>query len=190
VSLNHKRRIFRPGPAILPQFGIGLPPQAVWLAAACGVTSLLAAAWLLVGPSDAPASAPAGQRLSLPADRLEVIDGNTLLVGGHLVRLRGIVAPARGSVCQTTGNASRDCGIMAANALASLVRGAALDCTVNGHDEADRPVADCRSAGITLSEAMVRDGWAFALHDYAGLRRTETEARAAGRGVWRNPGAS
>jgi endonuclease YncB( thermonuclease family) len=79
---------------------------------------------------------------------------------------------------------------MAANALASLVRGAALDCIIDGRGEADRPVADCRSAGMMLSEAMVRDGWARALDDYAGLRRTEAEARAAGRGIWRNPGAS
>jgi hypothetical protein len=88
VSLNHKRRIFRPGPGILPHFGVGLPSPRVWLAAACGVASLLAAAWLLVRPSDAPARPPAGQRLLVPADRSEVIDGNTLLVGDHLVRLR------------------------------------------------------------------------------------------------------
>ena len=43
---------------------------------------------------------------------------------------------------------------------------------------------------MMLSEAMVRDGWARALDDYAGLRRTEAEVRAAGRGIWRNPGAS
>jgi endonuclease YncB( thermonuclease family) len=190
LSLNHKRRIFRPGPAIVPHFAVGLPPQGLWLAAACGVGSLLAAAWLLVGPSNAPTLAPPDQRLYVPADRLKVIDGDTLLVGDHVVRLWGIVAPARGSVCQTAAGASGDCGIMAANALATLLRGAALDCTVKGHDEADRPVAECRSSGIALSEAMVRDGWARALDDNAGLRRTEAEARAAARGVWRDPRGS
>jgi endonuclease YncB( thermonuclease family) len=190
VSLNRNRRIFRPDRSVLPRFSGGSTTPGVILAAVGGVASLLAAAWLFIGPSDAPAHAPASQRLSAPASRLVVIDGDTLMVGDHVVRLQGIVAPARGSICRTDGEVTADCGIAAANALASLVRGAPLDCTIRGHDEEGRPEADCRSAGVALSEAMVRDGWARAEGGYADLRQTEAAARAAGRGVWRNPGAT
>jgi endonuclease YncB( thermonuclease family) len=200
VSLNHKRRIFRSEPGLLPHVTGRFPALAIWLAASGGVVTLLAAGWLSAGwssaglmsagSSNAPPHTLARQHLSVSADRLEVIDGETLLVGDRLVRLRGIVAPARGSVCQTATAASADCGVMAANALASLVRGGSLDCAIDGYDESGRPVVDCRCAGVMMSEAMVREGWARTGGEYADLSQAEAEARAARRGIWRDPGAS
>ena len=75
-----------------------------------------------------------------------------------------------------------DCGSAAANALAALVRGRAVDCTIHGHDGQGRPVGDCAAAGKPLSVALVQDGWARA--EAAALREPEATARAAGRGVW------
>lgn len=168
-------------------------------------------AWLFVSPSTAPAHAPAdpltGQHLFAPADRLAVIDGDTLRVGDQVVRLEAIIAPARGSFCHigasgvmvvagratATGEPDQaaDCGAAAANALNALVRGAPVDCAIHGHDAAGRPVAACQSAGVPLSEALVRDGWARvqAGDPYADLRQAEAAARAAGRGLWRTSGA-
>jgi endonuclease YncB( thermonuclease family) len=187
VSLNNKRRIFRPEMAILSRVGGVLPAFGVLLTAACGVVSILAGAWLLFGSNDTSAGKPPSQRVSAPADRLEVIDGHTLLVADHLLHLRGILAPDRGSVCQTAADTSADCGVMAANALASLVRGTRLDCTVEGQDEAGRPTADCFAGATALSVTMVRDGWARAQAGHADLRQAETEAKAADKGIWRGP---
>ncbi len=187
VSLNNKRRIFRPEAGILPRFGGALPAPGVLLTAACGVVTILVAAWLLFGSNGAPARNPSAQRVSAPAEHLEVIDGHTLLVAGHLLHLRGIMAPARGSVCQTSASASVDCGVMAANALASLVRRASLNCTVEGEDEIGRPTADCFVDGVALSLALVRDGWARAEAGHADLRQAEAQAKAADKGIWRSP---
>jgi endonuclease YncB( thermonuclease family) len=138
---------------------------------------------LFVRSSDAPAHVPAGMRLSAPAASLAVLDGDTLRLGDQVVRLAGITAPARGSVCHGGGQESVDCGVAAANALASLVRGSAVDCTIHGHDKQGRPVGNCQAGGTRLSEALVRDGWARAEAD--ALREPETTARAARLGVWR-----
>jgi endonuclease YncB( thermonuclease family) len=198
VSLNHKRRIFRRNARSLPFRDRLLPSLGVLLAAAGGAVTLVVVASLFFGSSDAPARAPAGLHLSAAATRLAVIDGDTLRLGDQVVRLAGIAAPARGSVCHgaAQGGAGQggagqggaglgdfDCGAAAANALASLVRGSSVDCTIRGHDDEGRPVGNCRAGDTGLSEALVLDGWARA--ETAELRETETTARTAGRGIWR-----
>jgi endonuclease YncB( thermonuclease family) len=73
--------------------------------------------------------------------------------------------------------------VAAANALASLVRGSAVACTIRGHDSHNRPVGDCLTGGTRLSEALVTMGWAHA--KATELQETEALARAAHRGMWR-----
>jgi endonuclease YncB( thermonuclease family) len=180
VSLNHRRRIFRPHGA---RFRSRLPTLGVMLAAAGGVTTLAVVASLFIRSSDAPARAPGGLQLSASADRLAVVDGDTLLVGDRVVRLDGIAAPTRGSTCHAASQADMDCGAAAAEALASLVRGSPVNCTIRGHDGQGRPVGNCRAGGTWLNEALVLDGWARA--ETADLRQPEATARAARRGIWR-----
>jgi endonuclease YncB( thermonuclease family) len=183
VSLNHKRRIFRPDPWTLAWRDWALPPIGVLLAAAGAVAALVVAASLFLHSSEAPALAPSSSHLTADADGLAVLDGDTLRVGDQVVRLDGIAAPARGSLCPGDGQAAVDCGAAAANALASLVRGNAVDCTIRGQDGHGRPLAECLAAGRRLNRALVLDGWARA--EAADLRQPEAAARAAGRGMWR-----
>jgi endonuclease YncB( thermonuclease family) len=179
VSLNHKRRIFRPN--VAP--GRRLPSFGVLLAAAGGAVTIVAVASLFVRSSDAPARAPTSTHLSADAISLAVLDGDTLRLGDQVVRLEGISAPARGSICHGTDQSALDCGAAAANALAILVRGSAVDCTIHGHDDQGRPEGRCLAGGTLLNKAMVRDGWARA--EVVDLREPEATARAAGRGMWR-----
>jgi endonuclease YncB( thermonuclease family) len=180
VSLNHKRRIFRSGAG--PR-AIALLSPVVLLGAAGGALVIIAVTVLVIRPSEAPARAPATSQLSAGADRLAVLDGDTLRIGDQVVRLEGIAAPARGAVCRGEGPADIDCGAAAANALASLVHGSAVECTIRDHDDHSRPVGDCLAAGTRLSEALATLGWAHA--ETAALRDVEASARAAGRGMWR-----
>jgi endonuclease YncB( thermonuclease family) len=179
--LNNPRRIFRSGANAAPTRLSGLPPTGVCLAAAGGVATVIAAAWLFVRSADAPARVPPGRHITGTAADLAVLDGDTLRVGGLVVRLDGIVAPPRGSVCRS-GMLVVDCGAASANALASLVRNKAVDCSITGHDDHGRPAGDCVAGGVGLNQALVRDGWARARAE--ALRRTEDQARAAGRGIW------
>lgn len=159
-----------------------MPSLSVWLAAAGGAATMLIAASLFLGSSEAPARAPANSRITASADQIAVVDGDTLRVGEHVVRLTGIAAPARGSVCHGDGSTELDCGAAAANAVSAMVRGKAVDCTIDGHDDKGRPMGSCLAGGVSLGNALVRDGWAHA--ETADLLGSESEARAAGRGIW------
>jgi hypothetical protein len=178
VSLNRKRRIFRPNAGPVPLRGTALPTPGVAIAAVAGAAALLAAMWLIVRPHSAPALSHPTSRIAAPADRLAVLDGDTLMLGDQIVRLAGIAAPARGSAC-----GAQDCGAAAANALAALVRGSGVDCAIKGHDDKGRPEGDCAAGPIPLAQALVRDGWARARA--AELRPLEDAARSAARGIWR-----
>jgi endonuclease YncB( thermonuclease family) len=178
--LNHKRRIFRSNAGLAAR----LPSMTVVLATAGGAVTLLIVASLFVRPSDAPARVPPNGHVAAGADKLAVVDGDTLRVGEHVVRLEGIAAPARGSMCRGAGQTEMDCGSAAANALSSLVRDSFVDCTIHGHDDAGRPLGSCVAAGQVLNVALVRDGWARA--ETAALREPEATARAARRGIWQS----
>ncbi len=178
LSLNHKRRIFRPN----ARPGTPLPSLSVWLAAAGGAATMLIAASWFFESSEAPARAPANSHITASADRIAVVDGDTLRVGEYIVRLAGIAAPVRGSVCHGDGQAELDCGSAAANAVSAMVRGQAVTCTIGGHDGQGRPVGTCLAGGTSLGTTLVRDGWAHA--ETADLLGLESEARAAGRGIW------
>jgi endonuclease YncB( thermonuclease family) len=183
VSLNHKRRIFRSNAGALPFRGRRLPSLGVLLAATGGAATIVIATSLFVRSSEAPARAPDSSHISAPAATLAVVDGDTLRLGEQVVRLAGITAPARGSVCRGAEQGDVDCGAAAANALASLVRGSPVDCTIHGHDNEGRPVGTCLAGTTPLSETLVLNGWARA--ETADLRIPETTARTAGRGIWR-----
>jgi endonuclease YncB( thermonuclease family) len=138
---------------------------------------------LFFGSSNAPGWTPVISHVSAGADQLAVLDGDTLRVGTHVVRLEGIVAPSRGSVCHGGGQLELDCGSAAANALADLVRGNSVDCAIHGHDGQGRPMAECSAAGRTLNSALVQNGWART--ETAAPMVPERTARAAGLGIWR-----
>jgi endonuclease YncB( thermonuclease family) len=161
-----------------------LPSPGLLLAAAGGLIAAGAVTWLIARPSDAPALAPATHHLVAPASRLTVIDGETLRIGDDIIRLAGIVAPARDTLCRSRSGSDVDCGVAAANALATLVRIGPVDCAIHGRDARGRPIGDCQSAGVSISEALVRAGWARA--QTANLKATEAAAKAANLGVWRN----
>jgi endonuclease YncB( thermonuclease family) len=183
VSLNHKRRIFRPNAGVLPRWDRLLPSVGLLLAAAGGAVTIVVVASLFVGSSEAPARAPASSHISAAADRLAVLDGETLRIDDRVIRLEGIAAPGRGAVCHDAGQVALDCGSAAANALAGLTRGSAVDCTIRGRDDHGRPVGNCLAGGMRLSQALVLDGWARATT--VELQEPEATARAAGRGIWR-----
>lgn len=110
-----------------------------------------------------------------------VVDGDSLMLGGVRIRLKGIDAPELDQICENNGVAYQ-CGRQAREALAKLVGGGGVTCDSYGHDRYGRTLARCRIGATQLNRAMVETGWAVAYGDY---EAQEAQARKAGRGIWR-----
>jgi endonuclease YncB( thermonuclease family) len=174
--------------AVLPLLsgvtGLDLPrvPRRGWQAAAvCAVAIAIAAGMVAVGRglplsrlgTHLPFSAAAAL-----SGRAEALGGDRLRVGSRVLRLAGVEAPEPRQRCGPAGR-SWQCGAAARAALARLVRGQLITCTLSGSDGV------CRSGETDIGAQMVREGHAFAagglFASYAGLER---EARNAGVGIW------
>lgn len=130
-------------------------------------------------------NAPPLTHVGAEAHNIAVIDGDTLRLDGHVVRLRGVEAPDRGDRCL----GGMDCGGAATTALAGLVRGRRVECALKDHDAVGRPYADCNASGTDLSRAIVASGWARAQPGAPELADLELRARRQRAGLWADTAA-
>lgn len=107
-------------------------------------------------------------------------DGDSFVLSGERVRLRGLDAPEFGQTCRRDGQ-DYACGRAARAELARLIGKSAVTCTGWERDKYNRLLARCTAGGIDLNSALVRNGWAVAYGDYAA---EEADARGARRGLW------
>ncbi|MXX87937.1 MAG: thermonuclease family protein [Boseongicola sp. SB0677_bin_26] len=116
---------------------------------------------------------------------VRVIDGDTIEIQRQRIRLHGIDAPESAQECSDARGRSYRCGQAATQALASLVRGASVNCQIRDKDRYGRLVAVCRRGGVDLNASMVRQGHALAYRQYGtDYVSHETAARTRKLGVW------
>lgn len=116
--------------------------------------------------------------------RARAVDGDTLEVAGHKVRLFGIDAPELDQSCDRGGRRWA-CGEAARKALAEIVGRQRLSCEVQDIDRYGRNVATCMAGGEDVAALMVRQGMAIAYRRYSGRYvNAEAAARADGIGLW------
>jgi endonuclease YncB( thermonuclease family) len=129
-----------------------------------------------------PIPAPTGGAL---AGVPRVVDGDSLELAGHRIRLFGIDAPESAQDCGDSRGRRYACGREARNALSDAIGGQRVTCTPVG-ESYDRDVALCMANGRDLSDAMVRSGHALELRRFSNGRyaEAEREARNARRGLW------
>lgn len=107
--------------------------------------------------------------------RAEIVDGDTLRIGGVGVRLKGISAPERN---ERGGKAARD-------ALVRMIGDQPTVCHLTGETTRNRAVGYCEVGGRDLQAELVRQGYAMACprfdERYVPL---EADPRARKAGVW------
>jgi endonuclease YncB( thermonuclease family) len=114
-----------------------------------------------------------------------VIDGDTIVIDGEHVRLRGIDAPEKDQTCTAFGQ-QWPCGRTAAEWLKDYLRGRQVDCVGHARDRYDRLLAVCYAGGESINDRLVRDGWALDYRKYStDYLEAEAEAKRRGAGVWR-----
>ena len=117
--------------------------------------------------------------------RTRIVDGDTLELGAHRIRLYGIDAPESAQTCRV-GTTHWPCGERATRALAERVGGRAVVCEEKDQDRYGRIVAVCRLDGQSLNAWLVARGWALAYRRYSSdYVDEEAAASEARRGIWR-----
>jgi endonuclease YncB( thermonuclease family) len=117
--------------------------------------------------------------------RAHVIDGDTLDVGGHRIRLADIDAPELAQTCKGPSQLRR-CGKLAAEFLSARIEGQQLSCIVEEIDASERSVASCKLHDVDLSTLLIREGYAFAFVKFSQrFVELEAEARKRRAGLWR-----
>ncbi len=114
------------------------------------------------------------------AGRAQVIDGDSLRVGGREIRLDGIDAPEGPQMCEREGK-SWACGREAQRLLNRLASRGTVECKGLDVDKHDRLLALCRQGDYDLNREMVLQGFAVS---YGRFRAEERNARDARRGMW------
>lgn len=108
------------------------------------------------------------------------VDGDTLTLGRHRIRLVGIDAPELAQTCRRDGAEWR-CGAAARGRLGELLRAGPVTCEARRNDRYGRMLARCATAGGDLGARLVREGLAVA---YGGYEDEEALAQAERGGLW------
>jgi len=120
------------------------------------------------------------------AGRAQVVDGDTLQIGGETVRLFGIDAPEPDQTCASGKGRTFNCGALAHEILERMTRGYAVSCKERGRDDEGAVLAVCYLGPISINEMMVADGWAMAYPEHGpDFENAERVARSRRDGLWK-----
>jgi|GEM_PF-3893042 len=94
-------------------------------------------------------------------ERVHVIDGDSLRIGGRIVRLADMDAVELRQYCSAPDETQWSCGLEARAALDNLVRRGELTCRSRTSDAYGRAVARCAVEGMPdVAATLVAQGWA------------------------------
>jgi len=109
--------------------------------------------------------------LSRPSGSLsglaQIIDGDTIDIGGKRIRLYGIDAPEAGQKCKKPNGGSWPCGKEAIKLIAKLAGNRPVHCIGKLVDDFGRLIATCAVGELEINREMVRRGLAWNFDKYS-----------------------
>lgn len=117
----------------------------------------------------------------------KVIDGDTIHIWEHKIRMYGYDAPESEQTCQRQ-NKTYECGTAATEGLVQLTVGQTVQCQTTDKDRYGRWIATCLVKGTDVGAWMVGKGLAVAYRRYSTAYVADEEAaEAKGLGLWAGP---
>lgn len=123
------------------------------------------------------------------ADVVEVIDGDSLKINGHSVRLKGIDAPEFDQICYDENDKAYSCGEDAKNYLQKMLndgykKGESVTCKKIAKDKYKRDLSVCYIGKREINRTLVQKGLAIS---YKGKDYTKEQkiAKKQKKGLWR-----
>ena len=117
--------------------------------------------------------------------RAHIVDGDTIDVAGHRIRLEGIDAPESGQWCPKRHLGTWPCGKAATRKLKELIADRPVTCDDVGRGKHGRVIGICRIDGQDINALMVRSGYAWAFVKYShSYVSEESKARMSRIGIW------
>ena len=118
------------------------------------------------------------------AQIVKVIDGDTIHLDGEKIRFSGIDAPEMKQTCFKDGQENM-CGNAARDLIQNKIGNLQVECVREGKDQYQRTLAECFVMGESLSQYLVRQGYAFAYRQYSKkFIPDEDFARENSMGMW------
>jgi len=124
----------------------------------------------------------------------EVIDGDTVKINNHKIRLFGIDAPEKKQLCKRiylsiiflSFKKNYHCGEISTKKLVKLINNKTIECYIEGKDRYKRNLAICYRGKLNINSWLVRNGHAVAYERYSKKYIIqEAEARKSKLGIWR-----
>ena len=156
---------------LVREFGMKRIVLAVAIAATCATPAFSAAQRTVAGPA-------------------EVIDGDSLLVGGVRIRILDVDAPESGQFCFAKGESvdqgAWHCGRRAAAALSDWIGAQEVSCDMAAQGIHKGWLARCSVDGKDLAEWLATNGWAVPAPacKCEVVRSASDHAKSAGLGIW------
>jgi endonuclease YncB( thermonuclease family) len=97
----------------------------------------------------------------------QIVDADTVYVGGNKIRLSGVDAPETDQICLDPRGQNINCGVEAKNRLQEHSAGRTWKCQLSGSDRYGRNLGTCSVDGEDVSRWLVRSGWALAFRRYS-----------------------
>lgn len=115
------------------------------------------------------------------------IDGDSLKIAGHEVRLFGIDAPEYSQKCLDGSGVEYSCGLMAKKFTADLIKGKEVTCYYHYKDVYNRYLAKCYVDEVEVNKELLRNGMAI-IYSYSAsdsdAKELEDLARDKKIGIW------
>lgn len=115
---------------------------------------------------------------------VQIVDGDTMIMRNHYIRLYGIDAPDIKQSCANSQGRAYQCGKEAALWLQSWIQDNEIECHVLKQDSKGDVVATCSLGQYDIGAALVTAGWAVTLPENNIYKPYEAQAQKAKRGMW------